>query len=283
MEIEMQTTIIMVLVVMLLIGAFFGIVLAYVNKKFAIETNPLIHLVDEVLPKGQCGSCGYAGCLAYAEAVVLDPNVPPNLCVPGKAPVANAIGDLTGKSAPAVEPRIALVKCSGGVGVAVTKYLYAGVNDCVAANLLQGGPKNCKYGCLGFGTCVQNCPFDALTLTEAGLPAVDPKVCTGCGKCASVCPKNIIAMQPIGAKVSVACSSHDKGAVAKKSCSAACIGCGLCVKGCQYEAVKVVNSLAEVDDKICMEKCSNPTCLEKCPTKAIEAIVDVPSVTKAAV
>lgn len=280
---SMQTTIIAVLLVMLLIGAFFGFVLAFVNRKFAVETNPLIHLVEDVLPKGQCGACGYAGCMAYAEAVVLNPDVQPNLCVPGKAPVATAVGELTGKAAPAVEPRIAHIGCSGTKEAAIAKYHYEGVMDCSAASLVQGGPKSCQYGCLGFGTCVKNCPFGALSMQANGLPYVDPEICTGCGKCADVCPKNVISMQLIGAKVSVNCNSKDKGAVAKKNCSVACLGCGLCAKNCEHGAVKVENGLAVVNAKICMSDCANPTCMAKCPTKAIEAVIGNAALAKAAV
>ena len=86
------------------LGAVFGLVLAYANKKLAIEVNPLIHVVEDVLPKGQCGACGFAGCMAYAEAVVTNPDVPPNLCIPGKEPVAKLVAELTGKAAAPVEP-----------------------------------------------------------------------------------------------------------------------------------------------------------------------------------
>ncbi|MDD4169089.1 MAG: Fe-S cluster domain-containing protein [Desulfotomaculaceae bacterium] len=266
-------TALMVLAVMVITGLVFGIVLAYANKKFAVEVNPLIHLVEDVLPKGQCGACGFAGCMAYAEAVVLDANVAPNLCVPGKGPVAEAVGKLTGKSAPAIEPRIAHIRCAGSVENAKAKYQYVGVQDCAAANLLQGGQKSCQYGCLGFGTCVNNCPFGALTMQPNGLPYVDPEKCTGCGKCETVCPKNVIKMLPIDAKVSVNCNSKDRGAVAKKNCSAACLGCGLCKKNCSHDAIIIENGLAVVDYKICIAECDNPTCFAKCPTKAIEAVV----------
>ncbi|MCX7779472.1 MAG: RnfABCDGE type electron transport complex subunit B, partial [Negativicutes bacterium] len=151
-----------ILAIMTSLGVIFGLVLAYANKKLAIEVNPLIHAVEDVLPKGQCGACGFAGCMAYAEAVVTNPDVPPTLCIPGKDPVAKAVAELTGKAAAAVEPRIAQVKCAGAEGKAVKAYEYSGVTDCMAANLLFGGPKSCKYGCLGLGTCVSNCPFDAM-------------------------------------------------------------------------------------------------------------------------
>lgn len=268
----MQNAIIAV-VVMLCTGLFFGLVLAYANKKFAIEVNPLIHLVEDVLPKGQCGACGYPGCANYAEAVVLNPDVPPNLCVPGKAPVADMVAEITGKTAPPVEPRIAHIRCAGAIGKAVTKYQYAGVEDCAAANLLQGGQKSCQYGCLGFGTCVKNCPFEAMTMGANGLPQVDPEKCTGCGKCESVCPKGVIAMLPLSAKVSVNCNSKDKGAVARKNCTVACLGCGLCRKNCPHDAIKIEKGLAVVDHKICAAKCDQPACLTKCPTGAIEAAV----------
>lgn len=263
-------TAIMVLVVMVGIGAVFGSILAIANKKFAMEVNPLIHEVEEILPKGQCGACGYAGCAAYAEAVVVDKDVPPSLCVPGKDAVANAVAELTGKIAAKVEPRVAHVKCKGAIGKATISYNYKGIKECAAANLLQGGPKGCKHGCIGFGTCVNNCPFGAMTMSKEGLPVVDTKTCTGCGKCESSCPKNVIEMIPINSTVKVNCNSKDKGAIAKKVCSNACIGCGICARNCSYGAIELQNNLAVVNSKICTEKCAEATCISKCPTGAIK-------------
>lgn len=262
-----------ILLVLTSLGLVFGFILAFANKKFSIEVNPLIHIVEDVLPKGQCGACGYAGCMAYAEAVVLNPDVPPNMCIPGKEPIAKAVAELTGKVAAAVEPRIAQVRCAGTNEKAVKSYEYAGVQDCVAANLLFGGPKTCKFGCLGMGTCVSNCPFNAMSMSEAGLPIIDPEKCTGCGKCETVCPKQVIAMMPLTAHVRVNCNSKDRGPVARKACSAACIACTLCTKECPYGAVKMENNLAVVDSKICVEQCSDAKCLAKCPTKAIRPAV----------
>jgi RnfABCDGE-type electron transport complex B subunit len=262
-----------ILAILSCLGLMFGLILAYANKKMALEVNPLIHLVEDILPKGQCGACGYAGCMAYAEAVVMNPDVPPNLCTPGKDPIAKLVGDLTGKAAAPVEPRIAQVKCAGVDGKAVKNYEYAGVEDCVAANLLFGGPKACKYGCLGLGTCVKSCPFNAMTMDPAGLPIIDPDKCTGCGKCETVCPKQVITMMPLSAHVRVNCNSKDKGPVARKACTVACISCTLCMKECPYGAIKMENNLAVVDSKICVEQCSDPKCLAKCPTKAIRPAV----------
>lgn len=268
-----MSTSILILLVLTLLGLVFGFILAYANKKFAVEVNPLIHIVEDVLPKGQCGACGYAGCQAYAEAVVLNPDVPPTLCIPGKDPIAKAVAELTGKRAAAVEPRIAQVKCAGTEGKAAKAYDYSGVQDCAAANLMFGGQKSCKFGCLGFGTCVKHCPFNAMTLSPAGLPIIDADKCTGCGKCETVCPKKVIAMMPLGAHVRVNCNSRDKGPVARKACSAACIGCSLCMRECAYGAIKMENNLAVVDANICMSQCTDAKCLAKCPTKAIRPAV----------
>ncbi|MDW8799552.1 Fe-S cluster domain-containing protein [Clostridium sp. A1-XYC3] len=275
-----MSTPILVLIVMTIVGLIFGFVLAYVNKKFAVEVNPLIHMVEDILPKGQCGACGYAGCAGYAEAVVLDADVPPNLCIPGKKPVANMVAELTGKVAPEVEPRVAQVRCAGSHSKAIRNYKYQGIEDCVAAGLLQGGPKGCQYGCLGFGTCVKNCPFGAMTMSEEGLPIVNEKKCTGCGKCETVCPKKVMHMVPIGSPVSINCNSKDKGAVARKLCDISCIGCGICAKNCPHDAVKVENNLAVVDSHICIEKCDNPTCVLKCPTGAIKAAEGVKTIVE---
>ena len=268
-----MSTSVLILLVLTALGLLFGFILAFANKKFAIEVNPLIHIVEDVLPKGQCGACGYAGCMAYAEAVVMNPDVPPNLCIPGKEPVAKAVAEMTGKVAAAVEPRIAQVRCAGVTGKAVKNYEYHGVEDCVAANLLFGGPKTCSYGCLGMGTCVKKCPFGAMTMSEEGLPVIDPEKCTGCGVCETVCPKKVIAMMPLGAHVRVNCNSKDKGAVARKACSAACIACTLCMRECPHGAIKMENNLAVVDAHVCIEKCTDAKCLAKCPTKAIRPAV----------
>ena len=265
-----MNTAILVLLVMAGLGAVLGFSLAFVNKQFAVEQNPLIHIVEDALPKGQCGACGFPGCMAYAEAVVLDPDVSPALCIPGKAAVANIVAELTGKVAEATDPQVAHIRCKGDREKAIFEFDYTGVNDCIAASLVHGGGKGCQNGCLGLGTCVESCPFDALHMGENGLPIVDEDKCTGCGKCATVCPKHVIEMIPIGSHVVVDCNSKDKGAVSRKLCTVSCIGCGICKKDCPHGAIEIVNNLSVVNNAICREKCSDATCVAKCPTKAIQ-------------
>lgn len=266
-----------ILLVLTALGLLFGFILAFANKRFAIEVNPLIHIVEDALPKGQCGACGYAGCMAYAEAVVLHADVPPDLCIPGKEKVAAVVAELTGKQAAAFEPRVAQVKCKGSSETAKKVYEYSGIKDCTAANLLFGGNKACKYGCLGLGSCVKNCPFGAIIMSTDGLPIINHEKCTGCGKCESICPKKVIMMMPVGSPVCVICNSYDKGSVAKKNCSTACIGCSLCVRHCPHNAITMNNNLAVVNGSICLETCQEAVCLAKCPTKALQSLCMVPN------
>lgn len=263
---------ILIVVLMTSVGLLFGLILAIANKKFEVEVNPLIHLVEDVLPKGQCGACGYAGCMAYAEAVVLDESVAPNLCIPGKEAVAKRVAELTGKVAEEVEPRYAYIHCNGCKNNSSDKYIYEGIDDCICANILLNGPKSCEYGCLGLGTCVKNCPFDAIKIGDNNLPIIDREKCSGCGKCQSVCPKKVIQMALENSIVAVDCNNKEKGAKAKKSCNVPCIGCGLCAKKCEHGAIKIENNLAVVDSSICIEKCNEPLCVNSCPTGAIKVV-----------
>lgn len=265
----MMETAILVIVVLGATGLLFGFVISFANKKFSMETNPLVHMVDDALPKGQCGGCGYAGCLAYAEAVVNNPDVPPNLCTPGKDAVAKRVAELTAKVSQTVESRIAHVRCSGTTGKSIYKYRYEGISDCIAAGLIQGGPKFCPYGCLGFGTCKKHCAYDAILLREDGLAMIDPEKCTGCGKCAEVCPKGVITMVKPKAPVLVNCNSKDKGAVVRKICAAGCLGCGICSKDCPHGAIQMLENLPVIDAIVCLEKCQDPVCIKRCPTKVL--------------
>jgi ferredoxin len=58
----------------------------------------------------------------------------------------------------------------------------------------------------------------------------------------------------------------DKGAVARKSCSVACIGCSKCEKECAYDAITMADNLAFIDSDKC-KLCRK--CVSVCPTNAI--------------
>lgn len=248
------------------LGAIFGIGLAFAAQKFAVKVDPKVEMVRDVLPGANCGACGFAGCQGYAEAVATKPEVPPNLCAPGKATVAEAVARITGKVAAAVEPNFARIMCQGGWSKSVKRFKYEGVQDCRAAVLAGGGDKACIYGCLGYGTCAKVCPFGAITMNEDHLPVVDITKCTGCRKCEQACPKKVIEVLPASRQVLVTCHSKDKGPETKKNCSVGCIACGKCVKICPFDAPSITTNLSRID----LDKCKVcGLCVSPCPTGAI--------------
>lgn len=248
------------------VGTVFGLGLAFAAKRFAVEIDPRVEKVKDVLAHAHCGACGYAGCEQYAEAVVKNPDVSPNLCIPAGAKGAEAVALITGKKAEIKEPQFARIMCQGSHSRSRRRFKYEGVADCRAAVLAGGGDKSCVYGCLGYGTCSRVCPFNAITMSDDGLPVVDITKCTGCRKCEHACPKKVIEVLPASKMVLVACHSKDKGGEVKKHCDVGCIGCGICVKVCPFDAPSLQNNLSRID----LDKCRLcGLCVGKCPTKAI--------------
>jgi len=250
------------------IGLFFGIGLALAAHKFAVETNPKVEEVLEVLAGANCGGCGYAGCEAYAEAVVNDPNVPPNLCFPGKEEVAELVAEITGKKIEKMENMIAAVRCSRIEGKVRQRYEYIGYGSCSGAKLALGGPFACAYACIGMGECKEACHFDAIEIID-GFPVIDPHKCVGCGACVRTCPKGIIELIPLKARVWVPCSTKDPGKKVRGVCEVGCITCRMCVKVCPAKAVSIEEGLVKIDHEKCIqygESCEE-ICVKKCPRK----------------
>ena len=266
-------TVIAIIVMLTVTGGLFGFLIALASKYCLVPVDPLVKEVDEALPKGQCGACGYAGCIGYAEAVVKNPDVPVNLCLPGKAETADRLAKLTGKNAAPVDRKVAHVRCMGTIDKAKRTFMYKGIHDCVSANLLQRGNKACKYGCLGFGTCIKDCHFGAISMGPGGVPIVNADKCVGCGKCQHVCPKNIIQITNANIPTMVYCLSQDKGNVSRTYCTVSCIGCGKCVKACPYTAITVSNNLAKINSEMCVRECKDAVCIASCPTTALQAAI----------
>ncbi len=246
-------------------GLLIGLFLGAAGIKFKVEVDEKEEAVLAALPGNNCGGCGFAGCSGLAAAIAKG-EAAVNACPVGGEPVGEKIAEIMGVEAEAGEKMIAFVKCAGDCDKARMDYDYTGVEDCrMLAFVPNGGPKSCNDGCLGFGSCVKVCPFDAIHVVN-GVAVVDKVACKACGKCVEVCPKHLIELIPYKSQYAVACSSKEKGPVTMKDCQAGCIGCGICVKQCEHGAVSVSDFHASINQ----EKCTGcGACEKKCPKKSI--------------
>lgn len=212
------------------LGLLFGSGLGFVSRILHVEVDPKIEEIIEALSGANCGACGYAGCSDYAEAIVAG-KADINRCVLCGREVQEEIAAIMGLAIGEVgEAEVAVVQCGGGHTQAKTIAIYQGIQNCAAAELVAGGAKACKYGCLGLGSCVQACPLNAMYMGDDRLPHVIEDKCTGCGICVSVCPRGIMALIPRSQKVYLACASQDRGKAVASVCKVGCIGCALCTK-----------------------------------------------------
>ncbi len=248
-------------------GLLFGALLGIASKVFAVETDERVPQITELLPGANCGGCGFAGCGAYANALVKG-GVRPNMCPVGGPAVAEQIAQILGVENEEKEKMVARVLCNGTPDRALQKYIFDGHADCHSAARLGGGEKMCPHGCLGFGSCVAVCQFDAISV-ETGVAVVDTEKCVACGACAAECPKNIIKILPEKSKYTITCKSVEKGKITRHDCQVGCIGCGICAKNCPKEAITVKDNLAAIDPSKCVN-CG--ICAKKCPQHAINHV-----------
>ena len=243
----------------------FGVLLAVLGKKLAVKEDERVTEVRSHLSGANCGACGYAGCDAFAKAVV-EGKADINACSATSPDNKKKIGEILGVAVTAEETKI-VVACNGG-NAAFDKYEYMGYGNCSSMELLGGGRKVCPWGCLGMGSCTDACPEHAIDVRDDGYAVVDREKCIACGKCIVACPKKLIKRVPVTAKVYIACSNCLRGGKdVKAMCTHGCLGCGLCAKNCPEQAITLVNNLPVID----YAKCSGcGLCASKCPAKCIK-------------
>ena len=272
----MTSTIIWTIVILTVLGLLLSLVLFWVARKFKVEEDPRIDEVEKVMPGANCGGCGFAGCRAFADAAVHAPNLDNNYCPVGGNEVMKKVADILGYQVVEKAPMVAVVRCNGSCQNRPAVNVYDGDRSCRVMAALYSGNTGCAFGCLGCGDCVKACQFGAISMDpETGLPVVDETKCTACGACSKACPKHVIEIRNAGTtprntrRVYVSCVNKDKGGVARKACTAACIGCGKCAKVCKFDAITIQDNLAFIDSAKC-KACGQ--CVFECPTGAIHAV-----------
>ena len=251
------------------LGLLLGGLIGYAAKKFAVQIDPRIEEITELLPGANCGGCGYAGCADSARAIVEDGVSPASCAVVSEEnfqKISQAAGQASGKR----ERKVAVVYCSGDNDHARHVAMYNGLNDCRAAAALSGAGKGCRFGCIGLGSCARCCQFGAIEIRN-GLAVVHPELCKGCGKCTEVCPRKLIRLVSAESKAHVYCNSLDKGPAKRKNCTAGCLACRKCVKA----APEIFNAQgflvraregAEISDELIASI--------NCPTGALQSVAD---------
>ncbi len=269
----MSNVVLISVIVLGALGLVSAIILFFIARKFKVYEDPKFDEVEAVLPAANCGGCGYPGCRAFAEASTKNAGKEKNLdgflCPVGGNEVMQKVAGILGLEVEEKDPMIAVVRCNGSYAHSPDKVKFEGVTSCSFAHALYAGKGGCQYGCLGLGDCVEACEFDAIHMSlETGLPVVNDK-CTACGACVIACPRDIIELRKKGPKdkrIFVSCVNKEKGAIAKKNCEVACIGCGKCEKVCEFDAITITSFLAYINFANC-KLCRK--CVDVCPTDAI--------------
>lgn len=249
-----------------------AIILYMVSQKFAVTENPKIDIIESILPGVNCGACGKAGCRDFAKACAnADAQTFAGLyCPVGGKSVMDEVADNLGFQAPVKEETVAVLRCNGTCKNAPDKIEYTGMKSCRLSSNISVGKSGCPTGCLRFGDCVSVCKFGALHIDKiTGLPVVDEQKCTSCQACVNICPRKLFEIRPKGndgKRVYVACRNTQKGALARKNCSAACIACLKCTKIC--DKVIVENNLSYIPNDVSADEFGKQLA-EVCPTGAI--------------
>lgn len=148
-----------------LIAAVIGYALGYAAIHLKVEGDPLAEQINALLPNGQCGQCGFPGCMEAAKAMASQ-SAAPTICAPGGSALAKKIADIVGVSLDDSDdagPRVAAIDMSL---------------------------------CDGCGRCIKQCMFDAIVGANRQLHGVIAEACTGCGACTNICPHHGIRLYP---------------------------------------------------------------------------------------
>lgn len=247
------------------LGVFFATVLAVAWRFLAVEEDPRIEQVSDLLPGSNCGACGQPGCGALASALV-EGTQEPGACTVASPGDLEHIATLLGVDVGDRQERVARLRCGGGEGRVRDLSAYEGLASCRAAVLVDGGGRACTWGCIGLADCRDVCTFDAIHMNARGLPVVDVEACTACNDCVDVCPLDLFVIQPLEQKLFVQCAAPLTGEAARAVCSAACDACGLCAADAP-DVIEMIDGLPVIHPE---RGVPTAAATRRCPTGAIQ-------------
>lgn len=161
-----------VIITLAIIAAFFGLLLGYSAIRFRVEGDPVVDKIDAILPQTQCGQCTYAGCHPYAEAIAKG-EADINQCPPGGEAVIIALADL-------LEVEVIPLNAEHGEVKESRTVVYIDENTCIGCTL-----------------CIQACPVDAILGAAKHMHTVIESECTGCDLCIPPCPVDCIHIKAV--------------------------------------------------------------------------------------
>lgn len=162
---------IVVILVFSILSFLLGIVLGYFKYIFPVKKDPMVVLLDNLLPQSQCAQCGYSGCLPYADAIV-NKNEKINKCIPGGKELILKISNLLN-----IDNLEEYLDNKMKIGNKKEKHTTVWIDE-----------KNC----VGCAKCASFCPVDAIVGAPNFIHTVLQEFCTGCNICLLHCPTDCI-------------------------------------------------------------------------------------------
>lgn len=219
------------------------------------------------LPGLDCGECGYSNCNEYAYKVASGEE-DLDKCLPANKENLQKLRNI--KLRNGENGRVAKIACLATNTSSDTEYIFDGADDCYTLFHHFSGDKKCKFGCMGRGDCQKVCSMNAIKTDSQGRIWIDAGICSGCGKCISVCPTKVIKLVPLNGGHFIACSNNEEESVVKEKCKWGCVGCKTCEHFSNAGTVKVKENLAVIsynENHMDLQNIAS-----KCPTKVIVPI-----------
>jgi electron transport complex protein RnfB len=150
------------------IVALLSALLVYAERRVTADDQTPVDYIEALLPRIQCGQCGYPGCRPYAEALV-DGTAGINLCPPGGNDTINALAAALGRDPQPLRSDLGRASLDN----------VATIEEAL---------------CIGCGLCLPVCPVDAIIGVSQMMHTVLRERCTGCELCVAPCPVDCITI-----------------------------------------------------------------------------------------